>query len=88
MSSINIFRMRCLKDVKVSSEMYSEQLAESCRTRYGIQMHVKLIHKAHSVHTTNKKHVVSQSQKYMVLTLKIYREVYFKWSSLQSTLMR
>lgn len=88
MSSINILRMRSLKAVKVSSEMYSEQLAESCRTRYGIQMHVKLIHKAHSIHMTNKNHVVSQSQKYMVVTLKICREVYFRWSSLQNTVMR
>lgn len=33
MSSIKIFKMRSLKIVKVSSEMYLEQLAESCRTR-------------------------------------------------------
>lgn len=53
MSSIKIFRMRSVKAVKVSSEMYSKHLAESCRTKYGFQMHAKLIHKAHSsIHLT------------------------------------
>lgn len=53
MSFFKVFRMRSLKIVKVSSEMYSEQLAESCRTRYGSQVFVKLIHKAHSsIHMT------------------------------------
>jgi len=41
-SSITIFRMRSLKAVKVSSEIYSEQPAGPCRARYSFQMCTKL----------------------------------------------
>lgn len=47
-SSTEIFRMRSVKAIKISSRVYSEQQMALSRTKDGFQRCVKLIHKAHS----------------------------------------
>lgn len=70
-SSIKIFRMRSLKIVKVSSEMYLEQLAESCRTRYGFQVWWSLYIKHIFLSIWHKqKHVISSHRNTWYLLLR------------------